>query len=593
MMTDAHQHLATLPTEDPTLPRRTGDFPTMIAALEYAAKGQRGFNFYDARGDLTEVLTFQNLMIGSQEIGRKISASSIDRGDRVALIAETSSDFLNFFFGCQYAGALPTPLPLPTTFGQREGYVAQLALQMKSCGASAVICPHYMKSLVTEAAKKVKTVTFCGTSEEFVESVDGEGDLFEPTPKDVAYLQYSSGSTRFPHGIIVTHRSLMANCHGISTHGVQLRDGDRCVSWLPFYHDMGLVGTVLACVSSQVTTDYIATEDFARRPLTWLTLISRNKGTVSYSPTFGYDICTRRVSENMLKDLDLSSWRGAGIGADMIQPDVMTAFAKRFKKAGYRETSFVPSYGLAECTLAVSFMPLETGIVTDLVDERILSGELTFEELGAEKKKKRRRYNNGAPMRKVVNCGKPLPEFEVDIKDPAGAILPDKEIGRIFVRGPSVMQGYFDDPKATKEVLSKDGWLDTGDMGYMLKGCIYIVGRVKDLIIINGKNHWPQDIEWAVEQIAGVRSGDAAAISVPGEAKEEVPLVLVQCRFSDDEDRRKLIEQAKKTVQQIAGVKCRIELVPPRTLPRTSSGKLSRAKTRAKFLSGELPSYPR
>ena len=588
-MTDAHQNLAPLPTDD-TLPRRTGDFPTMTAAIEYAATGQRGFNFYDARGDLTEVLTFKNLMLKAQEIGRKISASSIGKGDRIALIAETSADFLNFFFGCQYAGALPTPLPLPTTFGQREGYVAQLALQMKSCSASAVICPHYMKSLVTEAAKKVKTVTFCGTSEEFVESVEGEGELFEPTPEDVAYLQYSSGSTRFPHGIIVTHKSLMANCHGISTHGVKLRDGDRCVSWLPFYHDMGLVGTVLACVSSQVTTDYIATEDFARRPMTWLTLISRNKGTVSYSPTFGYDICTRRASDSMLKTLDLSTWRGAGIGADMIQPDVMAAFAKRFKRVGYRATSFVPSYGLAECTLAVSFMPLETGIVTDLVDERILSGELTFEDLSSEKKKKRR-YHGAIPMRKVVNCGKPLPEFEVEIKGPGGAVLPDKEIGRIFVRGASVMQGYFDDPKATKEVLSKDGWLDTGDMGYMLKDCIYIVGRVKDLIIINGKNHWPQDIEWAVEQIAGVRSGDVAAISIPGEAKEEVPLVLVQCRFSDDEDRRKLVEQAKKTVQQIAGVTCQIELVAPRTLPRTSSGKLSRAKCRAKFLSGEITGY--
>jgi len=589
-MTDVHQHLAPLPTDDAALPRRLADFPTMIKALEYAGKGQRGFNFYDTRGDLSEVLTFHNLMLSAQKIGQKISASSISKGESIALIAETSPDFLAFFFGSQYAGVFPTPLPLPTTFGQREGYVAQLALQMKSCKASAVICPHYMKSLVTEAAKMVKSVTFCGTTEEFSDSVSGEGPLFEPTPEDIAYLQYSSGSTRFPHGIIVTHASLMANCHGISAHGVELRDGDRCVSWLPFYHDMGLVGTVLACLGSQVTTDYIATEDFARRPMTWLTLLSRNKGTLSYSPTFGYDICARRVSDNLLSEFDLSSWRVAGIGADMIQPDVMAAFARRFKTTGYKPSAFVPSYGLAECTLAVSFMPLDTGIVTDLVDERILSGEFTIEDLA--KAKKAGRTNGSYPMRKVVNCGKPLPEFTVEIRDPDGALLKDKEIGRIFVKGPSVMQGYFDDPESTRAVLTKDGWLDTGDMGYMLKGCIYIVGRVKDLIIINGKNHWPQDIEWAVEQIAGVRAGDSAAISIPGEAKEEVPLVLIQCRFSDDEDRRKLVEGAKKTVQQIAGVSCRIELVPPKTLPRTSSGKLSRAKTKAKYMSGELPTYP-
>jgi fatty-acyl-CoA synthase len=339
-----------------------------------------------------------------------------------------------------------------------------------------------------------------------------------------------------------------------------------------------------------VTTDFIATEDFARRPMTWLKLISQNKGTISYSPTFGYDVCTRRVNDSMLAELDLSSWRIAGIGADMIQPDVMAAFAKRFKSAGYKPTTFVPSYGLAECTLAVSFMPLGVGIVTDLVDERILSGELTIEEI--EKERKERGINGAANVRKVVNCGKPLPQFTVEVRDTDGNIMPDKGIGNVFVKGDAVMVGYFNDPEATKAVLSPDGWLDTGDMGYMLDGCLYIVGRVKDMIIINGKNHWPQDIEWAVEQLAGVRSGDSAAISIPGEANEEVPLVLVQCRFSESEDRRKLAEQVKRSVQYIAGVTCRVELVPPRTLPRTSSGKLSRAKTKAKFLAGDLPSFP-
>lgn len=323
--------------------------------------------------------------------------------------------------------------------------------------------------------------------------------------------------------------------------------------------------------------------------MTWLKLISENRSTITYSPTFGYDICTRRVSDSMLAELDLSSWRIAGIGADMIQPDVMEAFAKRFAPAGYRPTTFVPSYGLAECTLAVSFMPLNTGIITDRVDERILSGELTIDDLQNHKPTKDE-INGAHATREVVNCGKPLPCFTLEIRDNQGNVLPDKAIGRVFVKGGPVMTGYYKDEEATKAVLSDDGWLDTGDMGYMLNGCIYIVGRVKDMIIINGKNHWPQDIEWAVEQLDGVRSGDSAAISIPGERSEEVPLVIVQCRYRNESDRTRLVNDVKTRVQHIAGVNCVVELVPPRTLPRTSSGKLSRAKTRAKFLSGELSS---
>ena len=586
-MTNVLEQLVAMPTNDASLPRRPGNFPTLTEALEYAAKGKRGFNFYSARGELTDVLPFSTLHNEALRLARKITGLGIKKGERIAIIAETSPDFINFFFACQYAAVLPTPLPLPTSFGQREGYVSQLAQQMKSCQATAAITPEYMKDLVEAAALEVSSIRFCGTTEELVEKAGKDGEIYTPSPDDISYLQYSSGSTRFPHGIIVTHKMLMTNCNGIGSSGVMVRDGDRVVSWLPFYHDMGLVGTLLASLSCQVTTDFIATEDFARRPMTWLKLISKNKGTITYGPTFGYDICTRRVSESVLAELDLSSWRIAGIGADMIQPAVMAAFSKRFAPAGYRKTTFVPSYGLAECTLAVSFMPLDTGIITDRVDERILSGELTIDDL-QNQEPGNGEVNGVFPTREVVNCGKLLPSFTVEIRDNQGNILPEKGIGRVFVAGDSIMVGYYNDEEATKAVLTDDGWLDTGDMGYMRDGCIYIVGRVKDMIIINGKNHWPQDIEWAVEQLDGVRAGDTAAISIPGDNAEEVPLVLVQCRFRDEKERQNLVNDIKTRVRHIAGVNCQVELVPPRTLPHTSSGKLSRAKARAKFLSGEL-----
>ena len=290
----------------------------------------------------------------------------------------------------------------------------------------------------------------------------------------------------------MTHAALLHNLrsHGI---GLEVEDADRVISWLPWYHDMGLVGCLLSPVAMQMSVDYLKTEDFARRPLAWLDLITRNPGTtLSYSPTFGYDICARRMSSQTRAEdrFDLSRWRIAGNGADMIRPDVMQAFVDAFADAGFEASAFCPSYGLAEATLAVSLMPPGEGIRLELVEEHELSGS---EHDDAERP---RRY------RAIVNCGKPVVGMEVEIRGPNGEALPDRGIGKLYVRGTSVMHSYFRDPESTAACLSDDGWLDTGDMGYLSGGYIYIVGRAKDMIIINGKNHWPQDIEWAVEQIA-------------------------------------------------------------------------------------------
>lgn len=585
-----------IPTVDPDLPRRFADFPTLVDALEYAAKGVKGINFYSGRGVLEDVATYRDLRDQAEDIGRRLVAAGFAPGDRIALIAQTSADFIRFFLGCQYASVLPVPLPLPTSFGGHEGYVRQLARQMESCGATAVVTPEIMKDLVLEAASDPR-FRFKGTAQDFFDMATEIGEPHLPQPDDLTYLQYSSGSTRFPHGIAVTHKSLMSNCHGMGFEGVKLEHEDRCVSWLPFYHDMGLVGTFLTSLCCQVTVDYMATEDFARRPMTWLNLMSRNKGTITYSPTFGYDLCARRVGAEALAALDLSAWRVAGIGGDMIRPDVMNKFAENFAPAGFRPTTFVASYGLAECTLAVSFMPVGVGIRIDQVDERVLAGEIT----GASAEDADSSYgvgpinghivagpNHANGFRSVVDCGLPLPEYEIAIRDSDGVAVDNREIGRVFLRGPSIMREYFGDPESTRQVLSEDGWLDTGDMGYMLDGHLYIVGRAKDLIIVNGRNHWPQDIEWVVEQLPGMRSGDIAAISLPGEGSEEVPAVLVQCRLRDPQARREFAQQVRARINTAVGINCRIELVAPRTLPRTSSGKLSRVRARAQFISGGL-----
>jgi len=357
-------------------------------------------------------------------------------------------------------------------------------------------------------------------------------------------------------------------------------DSDRCVSWLPWYHDMGLVGCFLSPIANQVSVDYLKTEDFARRPLAWLDLISRNEGTtLSYSPTFGYDICARRISSQTqpADRFDLSRWRVAGNGADMIRPDVMQAFVDAFSEAGFKASAFLPSYGLAEATLAVSIMPPGEGIIVELVEETELSGSSG---------------PTGRPQRyrAIVNCGKPVKDMTVEIREEDGTPMPDRTIGKIWCKGPSVMSGYFRDEEATASCMV-DGWLDTGDMGYMSDGYIYVVGRAKDMIIINGKNHWPQDIEWAVEQLPGFKAGDIAAFAITTPGGEETPAVLVQCRTSDPDERSRLRDEIRERVRAITGMHCVVELVPPRTLPRTSSGKLSRAKARNLYLSGEIQPY--
>jgi len=568
--------LVPTPNED-TLPRRMSDFATFGEALDYAASGQRGLNFHDARGNLARVYPFRQLREDALAVAHRLIAHGVKPEDRIALIAETGPEFAALFCGTIYAGAWPVPLPLPTSFGGKDNYIEQLVVQLQSSDPSILFFPGEIAEMTGAAAARqdCEGIAF----EDFLARNAAPCALPETDPQAICYLQYSSGSTRFPHGVAVTHEALLNNLAGHG-HGMELVQQDRCISWLPWYHDMGLVGCFLSPIANQVSVDYLKTEDFARRPLAWLDMISRNPGnSISYSPTFGYDICARRISSqsHVSERFDLARWRLAGNGADMIRPDVMQGFVNAFAEAGFRASAFLPSYGLAEATLAVTIMPPGEGIRVELVEEERLSGHP-------------RDISRPARYRAIVNCGKPVRDMAVEIRGEHGGALSDHHIGKVWCKGPSVMHSYFRDPESTAACLV-DGWLDTGDMGYMADGYLFIVGRAKDMIIINGKNHWPQDIEWAVEQLPGFHQGDIAAFSVQAENGEEVPAVLVHCRVSDPEERRKLHDQIKDKVRSITGMNCVVELVPPRTLPRTSSGKLSRAKARNLYLAGEIQPY--
>ena len=427
--------LGATPTDD-TLPRRISDFDTLGEAMDYAAMGRRGMNFHDARGTLVQAYPYADLRRDALANARRFVALGLVKGDRLALVAETGPEFAACFFGAIYAGLWPVPLPLPTSFGGREAYVEQLRVMLASSDPKLFLFPPDLVDFATAAAttKQVDArdwsrLADIEPSEDALPLQDGD---------EVAYLQYSSGSTRFPHGVAITHRSLLDNlrAHGV---GLELADTDRVISWLPWYHDMGLVGCMLSPLANQISVDYQKTEDFARRPLAWLELISRNPGTsVSYSPTFGYDICARRLSSiTRVEDrFDLSRWRIAGNGADMIRPDVMQAFVDGFADAGFKAQAFCPSYGLAEATLAVSLMPPGEGIRLELVEESELSG------VGTPEQERPRRY------RAIVNCGKPVSGMDVEIRDAAdGSVLPERGIGKLYCRGKSVMVGYFRDPE--------------------------------------------------------------------------------------------------------------------------------------------------
>ena len=572
----ANATLVPTPNHD-GLPRRLSTFATFGEALDYAAQGQRGLNFHDPRGNLVRPYPYSELRDEAMIAARRLIAHGVKKDDRIALVAETGPEFAALFCGCIYAGAWPVPLPLPTSFGGKDSYIDQLAVQLQSSDPRILFYPDEIGEMASAAAARQGCEGIAW--EHFAGQHAPEVELPAAHTDDICYLQYSSGSTRFPHGVAVTHASLLNNLAGHGE-GMHLIDGDRCVSWLPWYHDMGLVGCFLSPIANQMSADYLKTEDFARRPLAWLDMISRNPGTtLSYSPTFGYDICARRISSqsHVGERFDLARWRVAGNGADMIRPDVMQGFVNAFAGAGFKASAFLPSYGLAEATLAVTIMPPGEGIRVELVEEERLSGTP-------------RDLSRPARYRAIVNCGKAVKDMVLEVRGESGHALPDHHIGKVWCKGPSVMHSYFRDPESTADCLV-DGWLDTGDMGYLVDGYLFIVGRAKDMIIINGKNHWPQDIEWAVEQLPGFHQGDIAAFSVETESGEEVPAVLVHCRVSDPEERIKLHDQIRDKVRSITGMNCVIELVPPRTLPRTSSGKLSRAKAKKLYLSGEIEPF--
>jgi len=503
-----------------------------------------------------------------------MQALGIERGDRVALVFPTGIDFFAAFFGALLAGAVPVPLYPPSRLGRMEEYLCRTARMLERSGARLVLADSRLRRILGEAVEEVHPALGCRTVDDLPQ---GSAWPVRTGPSDLALIQFSSGTTVDPKPVALSHRAVAAQTEiltGFFPDTPELRQS--CVSWLPLYHDMGLIGCVFPALARDAALTLLGPELFVARPALWLRAISRYRATISPAPNFAYELCLTRVSDADLEGVDLSDWRTALNGAESISPAVLRAFCARFARWGFRPEAMTPVYGLSEAALAVTFSDFDRPFRVTRFDREGLAREA--------------RARESADGREIVSVGRPVPGFRLRIVDPAGHDLPAGAVGRILIQGPSLMDGYLGDPEATARAL-RDGWLDTGDLGFLREGDLYLTGRAKDAVILRGRNYAPEEIERATEGVPGVRAGCAVAASwLPEDAPGEVLALFVEAsRQATAEELAALPDACREAVLGTTGLAVEhLEVLAPGTLPRTSSGKLRRGETLRLYLAGEL-----
>lgn len=552
---------------------------TLVAGLQALSHDQlRGFRFF-SRKRQEEFFSFAQLHAEAERRAAHLQRLGLAHGDRVALVLPEPKEFVLTFLGASVAGVVPVPISPRASFKNADGYVETVAHIVTTASARFVFCMEGNREVLEDVPAA------CGDSQTVLLNVeDAFADTppaFAPaviTPEDLCFLQFTSGSTSKPKGVMVTHGNLVANASAfLGPGGLASTPDDHAITWLPLFHDMGLIGFVLGTIVCNLPTTLIPTETFARSPRIWLEMISQLKGTITYAPNFAYDLITKRVRERDLETLDLRTLRIAGCGAEPIRARTLLAFADKFAQCGFRSSAFLPSYGMAESTLAITFHQRDTEMIVDRVDA---------DAMQAGRAKPAADDDDNAL--EVVSCGVPFPGHQLSIVDTDGNEVGEREVGEVLTRGPSVTAGYFENPEASAEAW-RDGWLHTGDLGYRAEGNLYICGRIKDLIIIRGANHYPQDIEWAISDMEGVRRGNVVAFSSMRDGTEEL-VVAAEAHSSDAARLRD--EIAKRITTEFGLATGHVAVVPVATLPKTSSGKAQRRKTKALFEAGDLPEHP-
>jgi fatty-acyl-CoA synthase len=576
---------------------------TIAQAIEDAAKADptRGFRFFGdsgipgflppgAEGSAEATFSYTAVERMSARFGGALQALGLRKGDRVALILPNNDDFVLCFLGALRAGVVPVPIYPPMALGQLQAYLDNTRHIVHKSGARALVTTSKIKRLLGTVQSE------CPDLEQVV-AIEGIRESTEPlkaekiTLDDVAFLQFTSGSTSRPKGVTLTHANLAANIKCIGEHGLRLTDADVAVSWLPLYHDMGLIGFVLTPLFHRVPVHFLPALMFLKRPVTWLQAFTRVGGTIAYAPNFAYALCVKRIKAADLEGLTLDKWRVAGCGAEPIRPETLEAFTETFARIGFKKEAFLPSYGMAESSLAIAFTELGEGMKTIAVHGPTLW----------ESGKARLVPDDDDSAVRLVSCGPKFPEHDVAVFAPedttSATPLADDVVGELRIRGPSVMRGYWEDVERTRDSFAGP-WLKTGDLGF-LHGAddqrhVFICGRSKEVVIVNGRNYYPQDMEWEASKIAGVRKGNVVAFGARDPSGLERDRERVVLAFEVQEPERlghssALLAEVRKAVQEGMGLTLDdVVALPPGALPKTSSGKLQRAKTRELYETGEL-----
>jgi fatty-acyl-CoA synthase len=542
---------------------------TLPQALEAAARTDAGYCFVSGGTDRWR--SYAELRHASMRMAGSLREAGVRRGDLVALVLSDAEQFLIALFGVSIAGATPASLYPPSPTSDLPRYVERTATTLRASAARAVLTTRALTPALTAARPLCPQLALVLAVDD-LDAPPLEPDR-EPALDDIAFVQFTSGSTSSPKGVALTHANLWANIEAFGgSAGVATSADDVGVSWLPLSHDMGLVGMALGALYGGRPCVLLPPQAFVKRPADWLRAITRHGATVSFAPNFAYDLCVRRVKD--LSGLDLSSWRVAGCGAEPIHAPTLAAFAEKFAPAGFRDTSFLPCYGLAEHVLAATVARRECRPrIEHISADGLAPGRVALVQA-----------DRGRTVA-LVSCGFALPGHELRIAGEDGRPLPEGHVGEIVLAGPSVMRGYYNQPALTAETI-REGWLRTGDLGYLSAGELFVCGRAKDLIIVNGRKYHPEDLEGVVDRIGGVRPGRVAAFGVRCGDADRVVIVVEPDGTTPPDGlvgavRREIADTFALAVDDVV-------LVRSGTINRTTSGKVQRAATRARYERGEL-----
>jgi 1-acyl-sn-glycerol-3-phosphate acyltransferase len=566
--------------------------PTLAAALAWHARRwpERVHLTLEDAGAATP-LAYGELQAAARQAAAGLAAVGVARGDSVALMLPTSIDFFVSFLGIWLCGAVPVPIYPPFRPSQIEEHLRRQARVLDNARATLLVAsPETARAARWLRAALPRLRRVVTAAELGAAAGDAEPPPFDPAPDDVALVQYTSGSTGDPKGVVLTHGNLLANVRAVGE-ATRIGPDDVAVSWLPLYHDMGLIGTWLGSLYHGCSLVAMSPTRFLASPRAWLWAIHRHRGTVTAAPAFGYEICAARIADADLEGLDLSSWRVALNGSEPVSPRGLERFAQRFAPHGFRPEAMMPVYGLAENALALTFPPLGRGPRIDRVQRA------PFERDGRALPAPDGGGDGGDPAGALsfVSCGRPLPGNEVRVVGDGGHELPEREGGEIQFRGPSATRGYLRNERATRALRDGD-WRRTGDIGYFAGGELYVTGRIKDVIIRAGRHVFPYELEEIVAGVPGVRRGGVAVFATPGggaRADIEQLVIVAETRVADAGERDELRTRiAGAAAATIGAAPDDVVLVPPRAVPKTSSGKTRRAACRALYLGGRLGAEP-